>query len=140
MLILSHKGLDNSGGIVFQGFLFNVLELNHAFLSQGCTRQRRGQMEPSSPPHHTWAGASLSAVPRGVCGALAAPAAPSRARGSALHHPQAGMAVGANVPSIAGPCVRAPPPSLQRLAHPSASIHALGSADILACCRQPLSG
>lgn len=52
MLILSHKGLDNFGGIVFQGFLLNALELNHAFLSQGCTRQRRGQMEPSpSLPH-----------------------------------------------------------------------------------------
>lgn len=107
MLILSHKGLDNSGGIVFQGFLFNALELNHAFLSQGCRRQRRGQMEPSSLPYHTWAGASLSTVPRGVCGALAArPAAlgsaPSQAAGllSALTYSQTGTAAEANILSI----------------------------------------
>jgi len=117
---------------VFQGFLFNALELNHAFLSQGCIRQRRGQMEPSSPPYHTWAGASLSAVPRGVCGALAAqPAAlgsaPSQAAGllSALAYPRTGMAAEANDPSIVQPCVRAPPPSLKHLIDSRATIHPL---------------
>lgn len=44
-------------------------------------------MEPSSPPQHTWAGASFSMVPRGVHGALPAQPvalgkAPSQAGGS----------------------------------------------------------
>lgn len=94
-------------------------------------------MEPSPPPQHTWAGASLSAVPRGVPGALAARAAvPSRARVSSPP-PRGGDGSGANVPCMARPCGRASPPSLQRSARPRARAHPLGSADIPACCRQP---
>lgn len=58
--------------------MFNALQSNHAFLSQGCTRQRRSQMEPSSSPHHTWAGARSHAVPRGAHGAWIAWPQPCR--------------------------------------------------------------
>lgn len=51
---------------MFQGFLFNALELNHAFLSQECTRQRRGQMEPSSLPTTPGQGPAPVRCP-GVC-------------------------------------------------------------------------
>lgn len=84
------------------------------------------------PPYHTWAGASLSAVPRGAHGALAArPAAlgsaPSPATGllSALTYPQTGMAAKVNVPFIVWPYIRAPPPSQQHLIHSRATIHPL---------------
>lgn len=43
----------------------------------------------------------------------------------ALPRPRAGIAAGTNVPCVARPCGRAPPPSLQRRAHPRATIHSL---------------
>lgn len=54
--------------------------------------------------------------------------------------PGAGMAARANVPCMARPCGRAPPPSLQRSAPPRAALHPLGSAEIPARCGQPLPG
>lgn len=120
---------------MFQGFLFNALELNHACLSQGCTRQRRGQMEPSSPPCHTWAGASLSTVPRGR---WQHGGSPLSALCQALTNPRA--AAEANGPSIVQPGSRASLRSLQHLNYCRDTVQPLRSPDAFPFCRQPLSG